>query len=212
MSKVLYYLYDPLCGWCYGATRSVSRLLAAPGLRIEPLPSGLFSGGGARPMSDDFAAFAWANDQRIARMTGQPFTEDYRRRVLGDRQRPLDSGPATLALTAVALTAPAREFETLKAIQHARYVDGGDVTSRSRLAALLQGLGLEAASARIGHPDADLLDANRARIGRARSLMQALGASGVPAFIVESGTKREMLDSSTAYAMPDALVEQLQTA
>ena len=51
------------------------------------------------------------------RLTGQPFSEAYRRDVLGDRTRLFDSGPATLALTAVALTAPDREFEALKAIQ-----------------------------------------------------------------------------------------------
>jgi len=51
----LTYLFDPLRGWCYGA----------------------------RPMDANFAAYAWANDQRIAQMTGLPFSPAYRDGVLG---------------------------------------------------------------------------------------------------------------------------------
>src|SRR5579859_8028319 len=100
MQKTLHYLFDPLCGWCYGAMPAVSDLIQTTDIAVELLPSGLFSGGGARPMDDDFAAYAWFNDQRIARLTGQRFTEQYHRRVLGDPQRLFDSGPATVALTA----------------------------------------------------------------------------------------------------------------
>ncbi|CAN7227575.1 hypothetical protein [Rhizobium sp. LjRoot254] len=57
-------------------------------------------------MDDNFAAYTWANDQRIAKLTGQTFTEDYRNKVLADRTARLNSGAATLALTAVAETAP----------------------------------------------------------------------------------------------------------
>jgi putative protein-disulfide isomerase len=210
MDKTLHYLFDPLCGWCYGATPAVAGLLEIPRVSIELLPTGLFSGEGARPMDDAFAAFAWSNDQRIERLTGQRFTELYRRRVLGDRQRLFDSGPATVALTAVSLTAPARELEALKAIQRARYVDGSDVTSLVTLAALLKVLDLEEAAARVANADANLLDATLARVGRAQALMQEFGARGVPTLIAESGTKRRVLDHAAAYSDPQALIGQLE--
>ncbi|WP_353611301.1 hypothetical protein [Paracidovorax avenae] len=72
MTKTLHYLFDPLCGWCYGAGGTVAELAALPGVALRLLPSGLFSGEGARPMSADFADYAWSNDQRIERLTGQP--------------------------------------------------------------------------------------------------------------------------------------------
>ena len=34
-------------------------------------------------MDAQFAAYAWANDQRIQQLTGQPFTQVYRDRILG---------------------------------------------------------------------------------------------------------------------------------
>ena len=117
MSTTISYLFDPLCGWCYGATAALSSMDTDPSITVELLPTGLFSGEGARPMDDDFATYAWSNDQRIARLTGQSFTERYRELVLGDYQQWFDSGPATVALTAVSLTDPTRELQALKVIQ-----------------------------------------------------------------------------------------------
>ncbi|GLK62537.1 DsbA family protein [Paracoccus kondratievae] len=205
----LYYLYDPLCGWCYGATPAVACLHQTTGVTVTLLPTALFAGEGARPMDDDFAAYAWTNDQRIERLTGQPFTERYRRQVLGDRQRLFDSGPATVALTAVALTGPQQELAALKAIQHARYVDGQDVTSLEVLAGVLRAAGLDAAAQRLAAPDAALLDVLRERSGRARALMQQFGARGVPTFITETAGQRRILQSPAIYTDPQALVSQL---
>jgi len=62
------------------------------------------------------------------------------------------------------------------------------------------------------HPDADLLVANRARIGRGRALMQEFGAHGVPTLIAECGAKRWMLNAAVAYSNPQALISQLEAA
>ena len=210
MDKTLHYLFDPLCGWCYGAAPIVAAARHAAGVAVELHPTGLFSEDGARPMDDAFAAYAWSNDRRIEHLTGQRFSEQYRHRVLANRQQLFDSGPATVALTAVSLTEPARELEALEGIQRARYVDGGDVTSLTALAGLLDGLGLDEAALRIAHPDADLLAANRARTVRARALMREAGARGVPTLIVESGARRRMLDHTAAYSNPQALISQLE--
>jgi putative protein-disulfide isomerase len=212
MSKVLYCLYDPLCGWCYGASRAISELARISNLTVSLLPAGLFSGDRAAIVDDAFAATIWSVDQRIERMTGQPFSDEYRLRVLGDRQQLLDSGPATLALTAVSLTAPDRELDALINIQRARYVNGSDVTSPAMLATLLAALHLEEAAARIAQPDEDLLDANLTRIERAQVLMREFGARGVPALVVESGAKRWMLSHAAGYSNPRALIDQLEVA
>lgn len=212
MTKTLYYLFDPLCGWCYGAMPALSALSEVPAVNIELLPTGLFSGEGARPMSTDFAAYAWSNDQRIERLTGQRFTEQYRERVLGDRQRLFDSGPATVALTAVFLTAPARVLEALKAIQAARYVDGQDTTSLETLAGVLRGLGLAQAAALVAQPDEDLLSANQGRMDRGQALMREFGARGVPTLVAESGTKRWVVNHTDFYANPSALAGKLEAA
>jgi putative protein-disulfide isomerase len=112
----------------------------------------------------------------------------------------------------VSLAAPARELEALKAIQHARYVDGSDVTSLETLAGLLHGLGLKQAATRVAQPDEALLAANRARTGRAQALMREFGAQGVPTLMAESGTKRWIVNHAASYANPRALISELETA
>lgn len=209
MTQTVTYLFDPLCGWCYGAAPVLGALAQQPGIRVELLPTGLFAGDGARAMDNEFAAYAWSNDQRIERLTGQPFSETYRTRVLADRTQPFDSGPATLALTAVALTEPAREIEALKALQHARYVGGQNTTDLSSLAALLAHHGFAAAAERLAHPDSDLLDACQASVERARALMRKFGAQGVPAFVADENGNARMLDASAAFSNPVAFVREL---
>ncbi|AIJ45657.1 protein-disulfide isomerase [Comamonas testosteroni TK102] len=212
MTKTLHYVFDPLCGWCYGAAAAVAALGEAPEVELRLLPSGLFSGAGARPMDDDFAAYAWSNDQRIERLTGQRFSERYRSQVLSDRKQRFDSGPATLALSAVSLTAPERELEALEAIQHARYVNGEDITRPEPLTAVLQARGLEQAAACLLRSDGELLAVNRARIEGAKALQSQLGARGVPSFILETHGQRQLLNSSAAYANPQAFAEQIAKA
>lgn len=209
MAKVLTYLFDPLCGWCYGASSTVSDIAQIPGVTLKLMPTGLFSGQGARLMDDNFAEYAWSNDQRISRLTGQRFTENYRLHVLHDRNQAFDSGPATVALTAVSLTAPEQELAALKAIQHARYVEGQNVTDRDVLATLLESLGLSDAARLIRQPDDALLQANQARLHDARQLMLAVGAQGVPNVVLGDGAQRHLIPAGKLFSDAQAFLQEI---
>ena len=213
MNKTLHYLYDPMCGWCYGATPAIFDLSETAGFAFELLPTGLFAGQNARQMDDAFATFAWSNDQRIERLTGQRFTETYRRDVLGDRRQLFDSGPATVALTAVSMIEPEKELTALKAIQRARYIDGKDVTSAEVLIRVLDEIGLQRSAARLAHSDQELHAINRGRIGNAQLLMTELSARGVPTLILKSDDRPKLLSTSACFSNPpdlSALIRQLQ--
>jgi putative protein-disulfide isomerase len=204
------YLFDPLCGWCYGASAALEKLVARPDFVIELAPTGLFAGAGARPMDDGFATYAWTNDQRISRLSGQLFSETYQHDVLGDRTRLFDSGPATLALTAVAGTAPEREFEALKAIQRARYVDGRDITDIAVLSDILRALGLPKAAERLAMSDDDLIAAYRQRIEAGRAEMRRFGADGVPTLIEGVAESRRLVPGNALYGSHDVLAARLK--
>ena len=206
------YLFDPLCGWCYGAGPTIERLAALDGVTVELSPTGLFAGEGARPMDEHFAAYAWQNDQRIARLTSQPFTDAYRYRVLGAVGGTFDSAPATLGLVAVGLSFPGKELEALKALQRARYVDGKATTSLDGVAAVLDGAGFIEAADRLRQADEGLLSACRSRIAAGRSEMARFGADGVPALLTRSGGQRRLLRSSALFGRFDLLTTQLQAA
>ncbi|AIN57825.1 DsbA family protein [Pseudomonas soli] len=210
MNKTLVYLYDPLCGWCYGAGGPLPQVLESTGIALRLIPTGLFSGSGARAMDDDFAAYAWSNDQRIERLTGQVFSERYRDQVLADRLQGFDSAPSTLALSAVSLTSPEHEFEALKAIQAARYVDGLDVTRLETLTAVLADLGLDAAAQRLTCPDSGLLQANDDRVGQGRALLRRVGGRGVPTFVLQQAdSAMQLLPASAIFSDPQAFIREL---
>jgi putative protein-disulfide isomerase len=178
------YLFDPLCGWCYAAAPALKFLQGQEGVAVVLAPTGLFAGAGARPMDAQFAAYAWANDQRIQQLTGQPFTQAYRDQILGAANGRFDSGPATLALTAVAQTAPERELDALHALQHARYVEGRDNAAPAVIAEVLRALGLQEAAALALAPDTALQRATAERMATARATLRAVGARGVPQLVV----------------------------
>lgn len=211
MNTTLYCFFDPLCGWCYGALSALTGLGAAD-IKVRLPPYGIFSGPGARVMDDDFANLAWNNDQRICRLSGQRFTEAYRQSVLADCQHRFNSEPASLALTAAAMTSPAHEMAMLKAIQHARFVDGRNVTDWPTLLAIAMETGLQEAADSLAQPSQALLDAHRLRVDEARAMMSEFHAQGVPTSIGVSPTRRWQLHGNSIYAEPNALLRQLQEA
>lgn len=206
------YLFDPLCGWCYGAAPQIERLAQHPGIELTLAPAGLFASAGARPMDARFAAYAWSNDQRIQQLTGQPFSERYREALLnnpaGGR---FDSGPSSLALSAVQLSAPAQELATLKRMQEARYVQGLDTSDALALAQLLRDAALPEAAERLLAPDAALLDAHQLRVQQAQALMHKLGAHGVPGLVLTptDGQQPRLLRGDVLYGRFEALLAQL---
>lgn len=211
MTTQIAYLFDPLCGWCYGASPAISRLANDPSITLTLQPTGLFSGTGARPMDVDFAAYAWSNDQRIERLTAQEFSDVYLHNVL-EAGGLFDSGPATLALTAVHLTAPEQVLAALKAIQTLRYVEGKDNSDLKNLVKILERIGLNDAASRLASEDAELKDACRIWMENGRRMMSQFGANGVPALIVGKDSDQKLLNAGALFGDSDTLIQRLHAA
>ena len=210
MLTTITYLFDPLCGWCYGASPMIQKLSQQSSLRLELAPTGLFAGANGRALNAEFAQYAWSNDLRIGKITGQVFSEQYRSDVLGKSGSRVDSATATLALTAVSVVDPAREPESLKLIQEARYVHGLDITSTAVVEKLLRDVGLAAAADLLASDSAELSQRNDARLQSAQRLMQTFGASGVPALIVTKGDSRRLLRGDALFGSFENLMDLLE--
>lgn len=209
---IVTYLFDPLCGWCYGASPVIQRLGRHGNIHLELAPTGLFAGAGGRSLDASFADYAWSNDTRIEKLTGQRFTEAYRTQVLRRPGGRFDSAATTLALTAVALSEAERELDTLKLLQEARYVDGLDTSATPVVDRLLREAGLLAAADRLAAGDAQLLAANDSRMRKAQGLMRSLGAQGVPALVVTDGQGSRLLRGEVLYGDADRLLDQIASA
>lgn len=188
----------------------IQKLGQQSNLKLELATTGMFAGVNGRAMNTQFAQYAWSNDLRIAKMTGQRFSEQYRSQVLGQTGGMLDSEAATLALTAVSLTEPHRERETLKRLQEARYIDGLDITSLTIVEKLLRDTDLTAAADQLTSGSAELSQCYDARMLNAQRLMQTFGATGVPALIVTKGDSRRLLRGDALFGSFENLMDLLK--
>lgn len=209
MRTTVTYLFDPLCGWCYGAAPVIGQLAQHPDIQLALAPTGLFAGSGQR-MDAAFAEYAWANDQRIAGLTGQLFTEAYRQNVLGRTGSSFDSSAMTLALTAVAESEPVRELEVLRVLQETRYVDGLDTGSAQVVEAVLRRMGLDGVADQVAAPDLALRERNASRLQQARRLMRSLGSQGVPGLVVHGAAGQRLLGGNALYGDLEQLLRQIQ--
>ena len=188
--QTVLYLFDPLCGWCYSVSGGMAKLAETADVKL--VPTGLFSRN--KIMSPDWSEHAWENDQRIARLTGLPFSEAYRRNIL---QQPtnFNSFPLVQALTAVQATEPERELEALRACQKARYEDGSDTAKLDVLADVLRQIGCTQAAEILTTPATEAQA--KQRIADGANLARQFGVSGVPFAVrqTESGWAQIASDS-----------------
>ncbi|MFS8148237.1 DsbA family protein [Rhizobium sp. BR 249] len=208
MQTPVIYLFDPLCGWCYGAAPVLDKL-SALGMTVEHLPTGLFSGAGARPMDRGFAGYAWRNDQRINQLTGQPFSQTYFDHVLNAENTRFDSGAATLGIVAVMATDPGAEGLALKALQTARYVEGADIVTHHGVAAVLDKAGFAKAAAHLQQADDALSKTLAELVKRGGGTLRSLHADGVPALAVQKAGKLHLISSNALFGSFDSLVTQI---
>jgi len=212
MTAHFLYLFDPLCGWCYGASAGIAALAKHPGVTVETLPTGLFAGDRVRTLGSEMRDHILASDRRIAALTGAVFGDPYRERIVGGAGLTLDSSHATLALTTVAQTVPDRELDAFHTIQRARYIEGRDIPDVFVLIDLLVEAGFDAAAVMLANPDPGVRKANAQRLERARSVMQQFGIGGVPALLRVDGTALTPVDASTLYRDPLSLASSHRLA
>lgn len=210
----LQYFFDPLCGWCYASAPALAGLAERHGAALRMMPVGLFTQ--PRPIAG-IADYAWQNDQRIATLTGQRFSEAYRAQVLLAADGLFDSTPLTRALTALAEQDASLEPHLLHAAQLARYVDGVDTCRAEAVAQIAvnvaqgAGLSLDATefAARL-RDDRALAEATARRVAQAQQAMQALPSGGVPQLRITIDGVSQVIAGQHLYTGPQRLLEQLQ--
>jgi putative protein-disulfide isomerase len=203
----LHYIFDPLCGWCYGASR-LARVLArrlSPEVPLRLWPGALFPE--PVPVEAGMRAHIVSADQRIAAMTGAQFGPAYLERI-GDPARPVTLWSVPV-IAALAGAPPDLQLGLLEALQHAHYVQGRDLADGVTLAAVARETGLGGAAFEARMQDPAHARAVSQWINEARALMARTGTGGFPAFVAEKDGKMLVVDHQAAYADPEPLAEQL---
>lgn len=183
MTATLHYIYDPLCGWCYGAEPLVNAAREVRDLGLELHGGGLWP----RPtqLPEQTRRYIQQADARIAGMSGQPFGRAYLEGLLLDSNLVLDSKPTTAAVLAAQSLDAGQALPMLKGIQHAHYEHGRRVVEREVLCAIAAEIGLdrEAFSQALDETAAE------AHIAATQTLMARVGCAGFPTFVLQVDDK-----------------------
>ncbi|BBG83949.1 DsbA family protein [Aeromonas hydrophila] len=201
----LHYVYDPLCGWCYGAAPLLKAAASIPELRIELHAGGLWLGGRRQAMGQALRDYVRPHDERIQALTGQPFGERYfnelllRDGLLLDSEQPIR---AILAVTALG----GNGLSLLHRIQQSHYRDGIWIGSLEHLTCLAAEQNIGADDFVKAYQQADLAS----HLADSQRWMRRLGGQGYPTLGLVQGDKVTPLSASSFLGEPEAFARQIQ--
>ncbi|SFO24495.1 DsbA family protein [Nitrosospira briensis] len=184
--KILWYVADPMCSWCWGFMPVIDRIRDeyGGGLKVELLLGGL------RPGTKDSISAAQRQEilhhwHTVHRTTGQPF------RFEGAMPEGFvyDTEPASRGVIAVSLINPLAVFPFFKAVQSAFYVAQQNVTDPIVLSQLAANAGLDAQRFLRTFESEMARNLALAHFQKARQW----GVRGFPSLIAQSGENYDLL-------------------
>ncbi|MGR6758226.1 DsbA family protein [Aeromonas veronii] len=203
----LHYVYDPLCGWCYGAAPLLQAAATIAGLKIELHAGGLWLGSRRQPMGEALRDYVRPHDQRIEALTGQHFGERYFNELLLREGCLLDSEPPIRAVLAVT-TLGGDGLVMLHRIQQSHYRDGIWIGEPAFLATLAAEQGISAEAFQQAYLQAPLLQ----HLADSQGWMKRLGGQGYPTLGIERGGKLERIEVNQYLGEPELLIPRLLRA
>ena len=207
-SHVLHYIYDPLCGWCYGAAPLVAT--ARKVMPVQAHGGGMMTGRNRRQVNAALRDYVMPHDRRIAQLTGQVFGEAYFNGLLTDTSAVFDSAlPIAAVLAMQALRGNEVGLDLLAAIQRAHYQEGQRISDVNALAALAQQLGT---SKEIFTPALRKIEEEELarHIEASRTLLAYVGGHGFPTFVLQRGDTLEVLETGRWLGQPEAWANMLR--
>ncbi len=181
MNAVLHYIYDPLCGWCYGAEPLVWAATKVDGLALSMHAGGLWPQPTRLP--EDMRRYIRQADARVGQMSGQPYGEPYLNGLLFDPELVLESRPVVAAVLAAQALDPKKALPMLRGIQHGHYERGQHVVRGDVLLAIAAEIGLDAAAFGEALKKVPVDE----HLAASRELMNNVGAQGFPTFVLQIG-------------------------
>lgn len=200
---VLHYIYDPLCGWCYGA-----KPLVQAAQQVVPVIAhggGMMSGANRQSVSPQLRNYVIPHDRRIAEYTGQPFGEAYFEGLLRDHSAVFDSEPPIAAVLA-AEQIDGRGLEFIGRLQTAHYVEGRRIADVVVLLELAQELGYDTAVFKAAFEAAD----TQQHIKQSRQLLAKVGGQGFPTFALEDAGQFTLIDIGPWLGKPQEFSDWLR--
>ncbi|CAL1517017.1 DsbA family protein [Chitinophaga sp. MM2321] len=177
------YVYDPLCGWCYGFTPVVLQLQQQSNgtMEFDILSGGMITGDNRHPFSS-MAAYIQREHTNVEEMTGVKFGEAFLRKLLPSAEI-MDSEKPSVALNVFKQYQPENAISFAHDMQVTLNYDGVSLNSDDTYRKLIRKFGL---------PEDEFIsrlhdEHYRYETQQEFQLIQNWGITGFPAAILDTG-------------------------
>lgn len=126
-SAEIIYLFDPLCGWCYGFGPQMNQFAQSyPQFKYTVLSGGMVTGARVGPLSQ-IAPYIKEGVQRVEDLSGVKFGQAFLADLHGEGKTHMDSTPPTKAFVILKEALPLKAVDLAHAVQAVFYCDGLDL-------------------------------------------------------------------------------------
>jgi putative protein-disulfide isomerase len=207
MSQEIIYIYDALCGWCYGFSPVIKQLNLKYGHKVSftVLSGGMVTGGRVAPLAQ-MAAYIEQAHGRVEEMTGVKFGEAFLRGRLKDSAYISDSVPPSVALSVFKSFLPGRSVDFAHDIQRSFYFEGESLNDLATYLKLLPSYQIDAEEFATRFADGQYHAQAQAEFAQ----VQNWGVTGFPTLVFRDGDQLYALARGYRdFASLVALVDQL---
>ncbi|GAB3545587.1 DsbA family protein [Spirosoma fluminis] len=179
------YIYDALCGWCYGFSPVIRRFQAthADAYDFDVLSGGMMTGARTKPIAALRSYIEQAYKSVEAR-TGVQFGQPYLNQILQSDTYVADSEKPGMALTLFKAIMPDRAVDFASTLQTALHRDGIDLNVDSQYGPLVDPFGID--------PDEFVAHLNDPAIKEQTwaefNLVSQYGINGFPSVLLDTGS------------------------
>lgn len=195
----LIYVADPMCSWCYGFSREISRLIASEGMVQLQLVAGGLSPFNTKVMDESQKLAIKAHWKEVEKETGVTFSNQ----TMSQKDFVYDTEPACRAVVAVRETVPEMSLGYMHVLQKAFYVEGQNITQPTILAEVAEKIGLDRKNFEAAFELPSIKDATTDDF----AMTKRWNISGFPTLLLKQGRKLHVL--TIGYAKYDELMARL---
>lgn len=189
MKPTLIYVYDPLCGWCYGFHPIMERIHKrfTDRLTIEVLPGGLAVGDRAEPIGEGYAYIKDSLGQ-VEKATGIEFGRNFK--LLAEEGSYMyNSEPPCRAQLAMNELNPEESLRFAGTLQHAIFRDGKDLNNPDTYPELLEEFDVDRDAFMELFHSSGLAE----RLQNMFKWCKTAGASGFPTLLIQIGDDTSLM-------------------
>jgi putative protein-disulfide isomerase len=182
----LIYVYDALCGWCYGFSPAIQAFYKkhAADMSIEVVSGGMVTGDRIGPIGEVAPYISWAYKD-VEQRTGVKFGDHFLNHTLKDGKAIFSSVPPAIALSIFKTQRPSQSLDFAARLQKAVYFDGIEPENYAAYGALAQEFSLDSTDFVQKMQDSTYLNLAKADFAKAAQL----GVTGFPTVFVQKNDK-----------------------